>query len=79
MKEHIITEWNHFVGRINYKKSALDARAIRFLNEFPKMLDELYKCKLNVEGFNERLERLNKQGILVLLHDNKEFTVKRLK
>ena len=38
-KRNIIGEFNHFCSVINFKDSVLDARAIRFMNEFNKYLD----------------------------------------
>jgi len=40
-KDDIITEWKHFRSRIHFHKSFLDARAIQFVNEFEKMLEEI--------------------------------------
>jgi len=37
-KQAIIKEFNHFCECINFKKSGLDSRAIRFMNEFNKYL-----------------------------------------
>ncbi len=37
-KKKIINEFNHFCKCINFKLSALDARAIRFMNEFESYL-----------------------------------------
>ena len=42
-KKEIIEEWNYFCTRIDWGKTFLDARAIRFMNEFPKDLMELEK------------------------------------
>ena len=33
-KEKMYDEWNHFLTCLNFAKSPLDARAIRFMNEF---------------------------------------------
>lgn len=41
-----IEEFNHFCKCINFKQSALDCRAIQFMNEMGKYLDETHeKCK----------------------------------
>ena len=38
-RDKLIKEFNHFCSTINFKDSALDARAIRFMNEFNRYLD----------------------------------------
>ena len=38
-KEKFRKEWEHFCNCIDFGKSFLDARAIRFMNEFKKYLD----------------------------------------
>ena len=44
--EDIIAEWRHFCDRVNFGQSALDNRAIRFMNEFEKSLLSLKKGKV---------------------------------
>lgn len=39
-EEEFFEEWNHFLSRINYNKSAFDAKAIQFMNEFPEKLKD---------------------------------------
>ena len=36
-------EWDWFCGRINFGQSALDARAIQFMNEIERHLNEIEK------------------------------------
>ena len=35
-EEEFYKEWEYFCSKINFKDSWLDARAIRFMNEFKK-------------------------------------------
>jgi len=39
--EEFKEEWEHFCACIDFGRSALDARAIRFMNEFSIRLEEL--------------------------------------
>lgn len=39
-KKDFVEEWEYFCSRINFGDSALDARAIQFMNTFNKLLDE---------------------------------------
>ncbi len=34
-------EWNHLLEKVNWGRSALDARAIRFMNEIEARLDAI--------------------------------------
>lgn len=38
-KEKIYEEWSHFCKCINFADSYLDARAVRFMNEFKDYLE----------------------------------------
>ncbi len=40
-KEAFLAEWDYFCDRINFKQSFLDARAITFMNNFKRNLDEI--------------------------------------
>jgi hypothetical protein len=40
-KTEIIEEWRYFCNKVNFGQSALDARAIRFMNEFERSLNDL--------------------------------------
>ena len=42
-ENEFINEWNHFCNKINFAKSALDNRAIVFMNNFPTDLKNLTK------------------------------------
>lgn len=42
LKREFITELNYFLQKINYGKSAFDARAIRFINEANSMIENFF-------------------------------------
>ena len=41
VRKNFEEEWEWFLKRINFGNSALDARAIRFMNEFSRYLDSI--------------------------------------
>ncbi|KKN69312.1 hypothetical protein LCGC14_0441700 [marine sediment metagenome] len=41
MNKEIIEEFEHFCDCINFKKSPMDARAIKFMNEFDNLINTL--------------------------------------
>lgn len=42
-KDEFYDEFNHFCKCIDFQKTFLDARAIKFMNEFTIMLDDVIK------------------------------------
>ena len=44
-KDEFIEEWRHFCNKCNFGQSALDARAIRFMNEFEININEMLEGK----------------------------------
>ena len=58
-KENFINEWSHFCKTINFGASALDADAVRFMNEFPLKLDQVIKeeCKYEFGSLDDMADR----------------------
>jgi hypothetical protein len=42
-QKELIDEWDYFLTKINFGQSALDARAISFMNTFEKLVMEITK------------------------------------
>jgi hypothetical protein len=40
-RQKFMEEWDYFCGRVNFGFSAIDARAITFMNEFEKHLNSI--------------------------------------
>lgn len=89
-EEEFLEEWTYFLSRINYNKSALDARAIQFMNEFSKKLkdtkfeiwlvwdNDITKNELYLRAITftkERAERYKKDIEKTHKHFNRKFFV----
>lgn len=66
-------EWTHFLSKINFKESFLDDRAIQFMNDFKKNLENTIEVKHNASGWISVNDELPKFDTIVLVHSHYEY------
>ena len=70
---NLYEEWTHFLSKINFKESFLDDRAIQFMNDFKKNLENTIEVKQDASGWISVKDELPKFDTIVLVHSPYEY------